>query len=411
MKRVLCAVVLLATAAAAGAQETGPWQLLGSADLALGQYYFNKSGGSLNGYSDLTLQEARSFSSASGFYLTEHSLYTGFKQVDELAGGGQLFQQSLDNSVGLKYIRRFEDGYSLKPRVGVRQQLFRETSDETWGNGLYDFYRYEAGVSWEHKTRLGLSIPWTYSYSYDLYYTHYPHFRSLSSQFGSALSAPNSGNHLLDTLTNQFTYRSDMDFAGFATGWATYSMALASFPEQQLVNADDVYMSSTRSDVYQSLNLGGSKRFADLQSLGRVRPTGSLGVTISNLFSNQNNFDTDPNHLKFEAGYFNYWEYHLTPSVSALFLGNLMAARISYDLAYRAYSGRLAQNPDGSYTGSPLRQLTHSVAGDVDYPLWKGLAVHARVLWSSSSANTHYDATYTYTYSSFNYFGGLEWRL
>src|SRR3990167_4621771 len=89
------------------AQAQG-WKFLGNADLFVGQYFFEKNAGSVNGYTDVNLQQARSFSSDSGLFFSERSIYTGFKQVNELAGGGTLFQQSLDNSLGFKYIKRFE---------------------------------------------------------------------------------------------------------------------------------------------------------------------------------------------------------------------------------------------------------------------------------------------------------------
>ena len=59
----------------------------------------------------------------------------------ELAGGGTLFQQSANGSLGAKWVKRFDGGWSLKPRVGLRQEFFRETVDEKWGRGLYDFQR------------------------------------------------------------------------------------------------------------------------------------------------------------------------------------------------------------------------------------------------------------------------------
>lgn len=411
--RVPSALIVSAALALAvvPARADAPWKLLGSADLALGQYYFNKSAGSLNGYSDVGLQQARSFSSRSGLYFDEHSIYTGFKQVDELAGGGTLFQQSLDNSVGMKLIHRFDGGYSLMPRVSVRNELFRETADEQWGKGLYDFWEYGGGLSWERKTRMGLSAPWTYSLAYDFYYTHYPRFRSLATQFGSALAAPDPGDHVLDTVTNQLTYRSDIELPNFEAAWLMYSLALADFTQQKLVNSQDQYLNSLRSDAFQSLGLGFSKRFADVQSLGRLRPTGALAVTLNDLTSNQNNFDTDQAHLKYIGNYYNYWEAHVTPSLSTFFLFNQMTAAVSYDLGYRAYTGRLAQNSDGTYTAGKLTQLSHTVSFDLTYPVLRGLAVRARALWSSSASNTHYESVYRYNYSSFNYFGGVEWRL
>ncbi|OGS09843.1 MAG: hypothetical protein A3J70_02230 [Elusimicrobia bacterium RIFCSPHIGHO2_02_FULL_61_10] len=384
---------------------------MGNADLFVGQYFFEKNAGSVNGYTDVNLQQARSFSSDSGLFFSERSIYTGFKQVNELAGGGTLFQQSLDNSLGFKYIKRFESGYSLKPRVGARNQLFRETSDEKWGKGLYDFWRYEAGLVWERKTRLGMSVPWTYQLSYDFYYTYYPRFKSLSNQFGAALASPDPGSRTLNAVTNQLAYRSDMDFPGFASAHFLYSLAFTDYTDQKVVNSQGEYLGSRRSDVYQNLGAGVSKRWFDFQALGRIRPVTGLGLSFGSLISNQNNFDTDPNRLKYAGGYYNYWEAHITPDVSLTFLKPMLNTRFGYDLGYRSYSGRLAQLADGAYTESKLRQFNHGVFIEASYPIVRFLDFKARGIWSSTNSNTKFEQTYKYNYSSYNYFAGLEWRL
>jgi len=408
MKRLLLALVVFS---ALPACAESPWKLMGTAQLFLGQYYYQRSAGSLNGYADANFQLARSFSTDSGIYFSEHATYSGFKQVNELAGGGTLFQQSLDNSLGVKWVKRFENGYSLKPRLGLRSELFRETTDESWGKGLYDSWRYEAGLTWERRTRLGLSIPWTYQLSYDLYYTHYPRFRSLASQFGSALSAPDPGQYVLDAVTHQLTYRSDFDFPNFMSAYGLYSLALSDYGDQKVVGSQGQYLNSTRSDAFHTVAVGGSKRLTDLESLGRIRPVVGTGLSFSSLMSNQNNFDTDTSRLKFISGYYNYNEVHLSPSLSATFLAHMLNLRAGYDFGYRMYSGRLAQTVDGNYTTSRLRQWSHTVSFDAGYPLVAGLDLKARVLWSSSNANTAYEQVYKYRYESFNYFGGVEWRL
>ncbi len=177
----------------------------GKLDLFGGQYFFENQTGAFNGYGVLDAQLAKSYSSSSGFFVSARSIYTGFKQVNELAGGGTLFQQSLDDSLGAKWIKRYEGGFSLKPRIGIKNQLFRETKDEKWGKGLYDFTRYEAGLTLERKTRLGLSTPWLYQLSWDIYYTRYTRFKSLASQYGQELAAPDPGSRVLDCVTNQLS--------------------------------------------------------------------------------------------------------------------------------------------------------------------------------------------------------------
>ncbi len=409
--RLLLASCLVLLAGAAAAQREPGWKAQGDLDLMLGQYFFNNSAGAVNGYANADAQLLRSLSSDWGFYLDGHATYTGFKQVDELAGGGTLFQQSADIGAAAKWVKRWDDGWSLKPRVGIKTDLFRETSDEKWGAGLYDFWRYEAGAVWEHKTRFGDDIPWTWQLSYDLYYTHYPHFQSLTSQFNTEQSAPNPGSRILDTVTNQFGYRNEYDLPGFVSAWMFYSISFISFTDQKVVQSQGQFLSTNRSDTYQSLNLGVSKRYNDWQVLGRVRPVAAVSLTLADNISNQNSFDADPSRLKFIGSYYDYWEARVSPSLTATFLATKTAVRLGLDFASRSYTGRLAQNSDGSYKTAKLQQFTEGVSLDASYPVWRALELKLRAAWSNTSANTAYEQTYQYNYHDDNYFAGVGWKF
>lgn len=407
MKKLIAAVLLMAAAPAAA----GNYKLMGKLDLFGGQYFFGGQSGAFNGYGVLDAQLARSYSPSSGFFASARSVYTGFKQVNELAGGGTLFQQSLDNSLGFKLIRRYEGGYSFKPRVGVKNQLFRETKDENWGEGLYDFTRYEAGVTLERKTRLGLSTPWTWQLSWDAYYTRYTRFKSLASQYGAEMAAPNPGSRVLDTLTNQVSYAAEMDLPNFKKADFLFSLSMIDYQDQKVINSEGRYLSSKRSDYYQSANLGLSKRYNDLQWLGGIRPVFSAGLGLANLISNQNHMDTDPAHLKYIKGYYDYTEVRLAPGAQFISIATGLITRLSYEFAVRSYSERLAQKGDGSYTSKNLAQYSSSFTAELAYPVARSLDAKVQGTWAASRSNNRYEQVYRYNYDSSSYFAGMEWRF
>jgi hypothetical protein len=407
LKNTIVAALLLAPALAwAGGVET-----MGKLDLFGGQYFFENQSGAVNGYGALDAQLAKSYSPGSGFYASLKSVYTGFKQVNELSGGGTLFQQSLDDSLGFKWIKRYEDGYSLKPRVGVKSELFRETKDEKWGQGLYDFWRYEGGLTLEHKTRWGLSTPWIWQLSWDAYYTRYTRFKSLASQYGQELAAPDPGSRVLDSFTNQLSYDSEFDLPGFLKADLFASVSMINYPDQKVINSDGKYLASKRSDSYSALNFGVSKRYNDLALLGRVRPVLGVDLGVASLISNQNHLDTDPAHLKYVASFYDYSEARVAPSAQFTFIASGLVLRTTYEFAARGYSGRLAQNSDGTYMSKKLTQYSSSVSAEVSYPLAASLDAKLQGSWSSSSSNNRYEQVYRYNYNSSTYFGGLEWRF
>lgn len=404
-----CAMTALATAASAQNQRS--WKLQGDLEAMAGQYFFNDHAGSVNGYGNADLQLLRSLTSSSGFYLDGHGTYTGFKQVNELAGGGTLFQQSMDYSAGAKWVQRFENGWSLKPRVGANFEFFRETKDEKWGHGLYDYRRYEAGAVLERKGRLGMSMPWNQQLSYDFYYTQYPHFRSLASQFGTEQAAPDPGARILDTYSNQVAYRSELDLPNFISAWLFYSVSVAKFTDQKVVDSDGAFPGNKRVDLYHSLNVGVSKRFNDWAILGRVRPVAGLSFTAANLRSNQNHVDAEPSRLKFIRGYYNYWETRVSPVLTTTFLAHKTVLRVGGELAARYYSTRLAQEADGRYKQDNLTQYTETGFLEASQPVWQNLELKFRGSWSNTSANTAFEQAFQYNYHAYNYFGGLGWRF
>ena len=407
MKKAILSILFLLPSYA-GAKG---FELQGKLDLFGGQYFFQNQSGAFNGYGIFDAQLAKSQSSSSGYFLSARSVYTGFKQVNELAGGGTLFQQSLDNSLGFKWIRRYEGGYSFKPRVGIKNQLFRETKDEKWGKGLYDFTRYEAGLTLERKTRLGLSIPWLYQFSWDAYYTRYTRFKTLASQYGQELAAPNPGSRTLDTVTNQFSFDNGFDLPNFVHVDVFAAVSMISYQDQKVINSEGNYLSSTRSDSYQALNLGVSKRYNDLGLLGGVRPVLGVRLGLANNFSNQSHLDTDPAHLRFTRYYYDYWEERLSPSAQFTFIESGFITRLGYEFAIRRYAGRLAQKADGTYGKDKLSQYSGSFTAEAVYPLFRHMDIKLQGNWATSSSNNHYEQVYRYNYYSSMYFAGLEWRF
>ncbi len=401
-----------AVPAAAAPRQPGKLELMGKLDIFGGQYFFENQAGAFNGYGVLDLQLAKSYSASSGFYVSAKSVYTGFKQVNELSGGGTLFQQSLDNSIGAKWIRRYEGGFSLKPRVGVKSQLFRETKDEKWGEGLYDLTRYEAGLTLERKTRWGLSTPWIYQLSWDAYYTRYARFKSLASEYGGGeLNPPDPGSRVLDTLTNQFSYDSEFDLPGFLKADLFFALSMVGYQDQKVINSEGRYLQSERSDSYQTLSLSLSKRYNDINALGQVRPVLGMSLGLANLISNQNHLDTDLAHLKFIRSFYDYSEARLSPSAQFTFIDTGLILRLNYEFALRSYSDRLAQESDGSYTPQKLSQYSNSFNVETVYPVYRSIDLKLQCNWAASRSNNRYERTYRYNYNSSMYFAGMEWRF
>ena len=190
-----------------------------------------------------------------------------------------------------------------------------------------------------------------------------------------------------------------------------FSLSFIDFRDQKVINSDGKYLSSDRSDSFQTLGFGLSKRLNDTAFLGGLRPVLGADLALSNLISNQNHLDTDPKHLRYIGGFYDYWETRISPNAQFTFLARRATVRLNYEFDMRQYTGRLAQHSDGTYTGKKLSQFSHGLGLEFAWPLADALDLKVQGNWSSSSSNNRYEQVYRYNYNSAMYFAGLEWRI
>src|SRR6185503_9073135 len=100
----------------------------------------------------------------------------------------------------LKEVYSPRDSFKIKATGGVRAEFLRETKDETWGNGLFDYRKYTGGL----ETEFDFSKKAGTRFAYDYYMLTFPNYQSLESSQDPTLSRElvgkdilNSGNHLL----------------------------------------------------------------------------------------------------------------------------------------------------------------------------------------------------------------------
>ena len=92
----LLAVAVICQLSSVNAAELVP---MGDFRVLGGQYYFNSTPSSLSGNMSLTLVPAVKFSDKFTLVNTYMGSYKGTKEVNDLAGGGTLFQDSQDHLV------------------------------------------------------------------------------------------------------------------------------------------------------------------------------------------------------------------------------------------------------------------------------------------------------------------------
>ncbi|HCJ66537.1 MAG TPA: hypothetical protein DHV62_04230, partial [Elusimicrobia bacterium] len=124
---------------------TGNLSLLG------GQYLFEKEAASFGGNVYLEVAPSLQFTDELSLIPTYSTTYRGTKNVTELVGGGTLSQQAQDHLISLKLTNQTSEDFKLKINTSYKLELLKETKDESWGSGLFDYYKIAGGVEGEKK--------------------------------------------------------------------------------------------------------------------------------------------------------------------------------------------------------------------------------------------------------------------
>lgn len=392
--------MLLFAGAPVGAVEFIP---LFKLDLLGGQFFFQDAHTSFSGNTNLLLSPSVKLNDRDTLVPTISSQYRRTREVRELLGGGFLTQESLDNLVGVKWIRQLDERWALKPNVSFKSELITETSDETLGKGLFDYNKLSAGLEAERRTeRLNLR------HGLSAYRVRFPHYHALSasSDLGAEIR---SGDRVLDFNAYDYSLGADFLWRPDTVLTANFLLSARPFTDQKLVTRNGTYQESDRFDVYGVAAAGVQQK---LPAWGvwerRVENLAGMNLSYTRLGSNQDNYDAT--RTRFNPAYYDYWEIGVGPYYAAK-VGKALGVTVAYDYTRREYTERLAQAVSGDYTGSRIRMNTHTFSAQLLYPLWRGVSVKLQGSYRMADSNMRYEQTYRYNYRAAHYFAGLSYSL
>ncbi|HBU69717.1 MAG TPA: hypothetical protein DEE98_04975 [Elusimicrobia bacterium] len=402
---LLLGAVLLVTPDLSAEIKVSP---VGSFTLLGGQYWMTNSvPTALAGNANAFFSPVINFSASSALLPIYTGSYRGTKDVRELVGGGTLTQESQDHSLSLKYVYKLSPQLRLKARGGYKIEFLKETKDETWGKGLFDYKKIIGGVEVERfwnsaNIRAGA----------DYYTMVYPNYQSLVTQdeFQTSIDtmtyaelSTQAGTNILDYSAVSVTAEYTRLLPKNLNLTARYDLALKNFVDQKIVDETGEFTSDLRKDAAHYLTLSAN--------LGTPRAALSIADSIQYYASNQNSFDAA--NSKYTSKYYDFIQNAVTPSVSFALGAKDAPVKFSllWELSYRLYAQRLAQNDDASYKDSKVNQLVNTMGFSISYPLTKNISARLSSSYSDSSSNMRYEKNYKYNYYSFNYFAGVTLEL
>lgn len=403
----------LALAAPAGAVDIVP---VFNANVSAGQYFFEREKGSLSANAAVVAAPMMRFSPRWSLMPMYAGSYRGTKGIDDGVGASSLFQQSMDHRLSVTGIRSLEGTtWRLKPQASYKREFLKETRNEDWGKGLFDYEKIAVGLEAENVYK----DPFSFRAALDLWRTRFPHYESLESRSGVDPNGNPLGRELaprkvLDTFNAQLTLAGSrpVPFADprYALS-ATWAVMHSAYTDQRLVNAQGQFDSAKRRDILNTASAS-LVRPAPVRLFGEdMRLDLSGGVNLAYNHSNQNTFDAG--RLKYVADSYSYWSLGLGPGAALSWGDRKAPERVSLGLRWSRlqYVGRLAQESSGAYTGAKQRQDRTTLSLGFDHPLAPKytLQLRANSLWASS--NQKFEQNYTYNYRTMTYHVGVSYEL
>jgi hypothetical protein len=395
---ICCGFVNLSCLTPALAVEVNP---VVNAQLLGGQYYFNGVDNSFGAVASLSAAPYIKFDDAWSLVPLYSGNYNGTQQVQDLIGGGTLFQESQDHTGSLKLIRSFDNGWKVKAIGAYSAQFLRETTDESWGDGLYDNRRASGGAETEYSWDKDRFV----RFAYDYYAIRFPNYTSLESQgdalgLGRELNAPD----VLDTHNNALTLGTQIGLPGngFLEGTASYTWS--HFTSEHLVDLSGDLTPDLRNDDIETLSLQGT--WPIVMNTG-YKLFSSLGYTWNHVLSNQNHYDAQ--EFFFNPDYYSYLTQTLQNTWTLAVGDDPWTIAWNWSLSHQQYSDRLVQDSLGNY-GTDVTHVNGIFTGlTFTYPIAKGFKLNAIAQFGWNDSNNEDNAVYQYHYNTQAYLFGFSY--
>lgn len=375
-----------------------------SGNFSTGQWYFEGERSSLGGNAHLTFVPALRFSDRFSLIPTFETTYRGTRSAEELAGGNTFFQDTWENAASVKGVHSLGSGWKIRESAGARIKLFRETTDEALGDGLYDYQIYNVGTEIEHAWSKRTSVALGYDYSL----LFFPNYQSLESEQAADQAREFAGDDVLDSRVQLITTRVAVPLS---RAWSLDLQGYFSprhYPDQNAVNLTGLLVPTERKDEFSGATLSAERLF---ETPKRTRLLATLYGSYSALDSNQNHYDA--RQTAFVADFFDYDQRRIGAALSFAFAGNHFGpavAEMGGFYSRRDYRSRVIQNASGAYQSEKLWVAETALNVGFSYPLTKFVRARTAATFGRSRSNNDYEELYRYNFNNANYQFGFTYE-
>lgn len=384
-----------------------PWVAHGAtvttlANLTLmgGQNFVDGTASSVGGNVDAVVTPVVKFSDRWSLFPTYHGYYQGTEEIQSLAGGGMLFRDYTGQSLLLKSVHTL-GAWKLKPSLGATLEWLRETRDEEWGQGLYDYRKFNGGFEAEY----ALSQEVGGRVAYDYFQLSFPNYQSLESAQDPTLSRELAGEDVLNNANHMGTLGVWTPLPGKGRLDVTGMYDARGYSDQPLVDETGQLVSTDRKDAIGYFDSTVAYPFPGPFD---TRIFGQLGFRYGFQNSNQNHFDAKKN--SFQSNYYDYAEWRVAPEVTSSLDKGRWLVTLGGSYERRDYGSRPTQDTLGNDLDEKLYVNTILTRLTLSHPLTPRARVRLDGSLGWSHSNTQYEDVFKYNYRMASYGLGFSYE-
>jgi hypothetical protein len=377
-----------------------------NSDLAIGNSWFEGEPSSLGANLGFDFAPIVRFSETSVLIPRLLYRYQGVRTALQIADKGNLYQQYQDYLAAVKYVHGFGDG-ALRGRaeVGYKTELTRETENETWSKGLYDYTNPYLEVSVERRFTAA-QVGAGYRRSGFAYY-NYSTVGSIPGVLSTStvINGTNTFNNTMDRVylhagfslqrTERRSTFLDMDFVYDAISYTDNRVWTGYNQVSDQMRRDGVFTLGTRIVT---------------TAFGSRRDT-TLGLRLDVTAKNSNQNEIEGTTYAFIEGYYNYNRLTLQPYMSVRFHPRELTLDFAWQLAGTTYTERMAQDVDGIPTDEKAQIRSSVLSVAATYPFGERWKAVLSAMFRGDSSNIAYEQNYRYNFNSSNVMVSVFYEL
>ena len=316
--------------------------------------------------------------------------------------GSRIASENITHSFSPTLRHEYSNELTLNLLAFRTQSLSKETTDENWYKGLYDYNDNGAGLSGLYIVNEAEDQRRSVTFQLQFYKREYPHFISLYSQagLGNLEEKEKDQNAVLLMAGYDVTRNVGLSYS------LSFSRLAKSYTDKKIET--ETGERSDKKQVDTDYTLAGSFSYK------RDIPVSmDLGWSLGQNDSNQNFAEGALPNIVFQKNYYANKSYSLTPGLTyylTLKNGKPLALKASVTISKITFNERLTKDVNGVLTDKKEIDNTHVVFVGAYYNVDDNLTTGFVINHTRASSNNQYETFYRYNYEILNVSVGLQYH-